>query len=83
MIFALLKPGELIESVPYVVEPNTVKSPERSVRVRVVLPFDSNSTEACWIASPLGSVTVPWIGFGGCWADVLTSAIVIHRQTSA
>src|SRR5919205_2447259 len=81
-ILTVLKPGELIESVPYGRGLNTVKSPERSVSVRVVFPSLSNSTDACWIGSPFGSVTLPWTDPDFCWAETLTTPIAIRTNTS-
>ena len=65
LIWTLLKPGELIERVPYVRVLNTVKFPLSSVVVRVVFPFASNSTVAFVIAAPFWSETTPVI-FTGC-----------------
>lgn len=62
----VLKPGELIESVPYDCVLKTVKFPAMSVAVRIEVPFDSNSTEAFGIAAPLESETMPVILLSGC-----------------
>jgi hypothetical protein len=66
--FIVLKPGELTESVPYACALNTVKLPAASVSVRIVFPFDANSTEAFAIALPLGSETTPEILVSCCCA---------------
>ena len=82
LIFMLLKPGELIESVPYLCVLNTVKFPERSVAVRAVPPFASNSTAAFAIAAPFRSDTTPLIFVAGCWADACTMADITHINTN-
>ena len=83
LILAVLKPGELIESFPYDCVLNSLKSPETSVIVREVFPFASNSTEACWIASPFGSVTLPLICIGGCWAEALNIPTINQPTTKS
>ena len=60
-ILIVLKPGELIESVPYNSVLKTVKFPSPSVAVRTEVPFASNSTDAFGIAAPLASETTPEI----------------------
>src|ERR1044072_1560608 len=83
LIWTLLKPGELIESVPYVLVLNTVKFPVSSVVVRVVLPFVSNSTVAFVIAAPFWSQTIPLIFPCCCWPDAHIIAHTLQIKTNA
>jgi hypothetical protein len=83
LICMLLNPGELIDSVPYVLVLNTVKFPLSSVVVRVVFPFASNSTVAFAIAAPFWSETTPVI-FAVCrWPAALIMTNMIHPTTNA
>ena len=51
---------------------NTVKvSFDASVSVRIVFPFDANSTDAWAIAAPFESETTPEIFVTGCWAEAV------------
>jgi hypothetical protein len=81
-ICTLLKPGELIESVPYDRVLNTVKFPLSSVVVRVVFPFASNATVAFAIAAPFWSETLPVIVAGFCWADTLNTPTINQNNVT-
>ena len=83
LICTLLNPGELMESVPYVLVLNTVKFPVSSVVVRVVVPFASNSTVAFAIAAPFWSETTPVIFAVCCWPVALIMTNMIHPTTNA
>jgi len=72
-ILIVLKPGELIDRVPYGCVLNTVKFPASSVAVRTEFPFASNSTDAFAIAAPEESETTPEILVSCCCANVFTT----------
>ena len=95
-ILAVAKPGELMDSVPYACVLSSLKFPPRSVCVRTVLPFESNSTEAFGMAAPVGSETTPEIFVTCCCCAVATARhtnikdkavaqlcrLLLHRHTS-
>jgi len=51
--------------------------------MRIVFPFDANSTDAFAIALPFGSETTPEIFTSGCCADAAPTKTTIQHVTNA
>jgi len=81
LILIVLKPGELMESVPYERVLNNVKFPETSVCVRMVVLLESNSTIAFAIAAPFESETTPEI-FTDSWPTTLLAPSTLAHNTN-
>src|ERR671919_2180692 len=75
----VLKPGDVTRRVPYGCALNSAKEPVALVTVRTVLPFEANSTDACSIAAPVESETVPEILVRGSCAATLCTTAIQHK----